>query len=173
MCVCVFIYKNTYIYIYIYMLYSQHNGLTLLHKYTSTKASDRVHQSVWHNHMWYHLHRGQIVTTTLDSQLSTNKLLFNQVHLYLVFVTWIYCFYIKPLVFPMSFFGQHHNNIFIYIYICIYWLPGKYVGQGKVWACLLLKQKNVYNFERPVSSGSCQDLNAWKIFKRGNVNRKK
>ena len=28
-------------------------------------------------------------------------------------------------------------------------------------------------FERPVSSGSCQDLNARKIFKRGNVNGKK
>ena len=35
-----------------------------------------------------------------------------------------------------------------------------------MWACLLLK-KNVYIFEQTVSSGSCQDLNARKIFKRG------
>ena len=45
-------------------------------------------------------------------------------------------------------------------------MPGKHVGLWKVWACLL------YIIERPVSSGSCQDLNARKIFKRGNVNRK-
>ena len=33
--------------------------------------------------------------------------------------------------------------------------------------------KKMYIFERPVSSGSRQDLNARKIFKRGNVNGKK
>ena len=42
-----------------------------------------------------------------------------------------------------------------------------------MWACLLFKKKRLYIFERPVSSGSCQDLNARKIFKRGNVNGKK
>ena len=31
----------------------------------------------------------------------------------------------------------------------------------------------MYIFERQVSSGSCQDLNARKIFKRGNANGKK
>ena len=31
-----------------------------------------VHQSAWHNHVCYHLRSGRIVTTTLDSQLSTN-----------------------------------------------------------------------------------------------------
>ena len=51
-------------------------------------------------------------------------------------------------------------------------MPEKHVGLWKVWACLLLK-KIIYFFERPVSSGSCQDLNARKIFKRGNVNGKK
>ena len=33
--------------------------------------------------------------------------------------------------------------------------------------------KKMYIFERPVSSGSCLDLNARKIFKWGNVNGKK
>ena len=33
--------------------------------------------------------------------------------------------------------------------------------------------KKLYIFERPVSSNSCQDLNARKIFKRGNVNGKR
>ena len=37
-------------------IYSLHNELDLLHKYTSTRASDRVQQSVWHNHVWYYLH---------------------------------------------------------------------------------------------------------------------
>ena len=53
-------------------LYSLHNGFAFLHKYTSTRASDGVHQPAWHNQLWYHLHSGRIVTTTLDSQLSTN-----------------------------------------------------------------------------------------------------
>ena len=44
------------------LLYSLHNGLVLLHKYTSMRASDGVPQSVWHNHVWYHLCSGQIVT---------------------------------------------------------------------------------------------------------------
>ena len=54
------------------MLYSLHNGPALLHKYTSTRVSDGVHQSAWHNHIWYDLHSGQIVTTPLDSQLPIN-----------------------------------------------------------------------------------------------------
>ena len=32
----------------------------------------RVHQSAWHNHVWYHLRCGRIVPTQLDSQLSIN-----------------------------------------------------------------------------------------------------
>ena len=48
-------------------------------------------------------------------------------------------------------------------------LPGKHVSLGKVWPCLSFKKKlNI--FERPVSSVSCQGLNARKIFKRGNLN---
>ena len=31
-----------------------------------------VHQSAWHNHVWYHLCSRQIVSTPLDSQLSIN-----------------------------------------------------------------------------------------------------
>ena len=54
------------------VLYSLHNGLTLLHKYTSTRASDGVPQPAWHNHVWYHLCCGRIVTTPLDSQLPVN-----------------------------------------------------------------------------------------------------
>ena len=46
--------------------------IIFLHKYTSTSVSDGVHQSAWHNHGCYHLCSGWIVTTTLDSQLSTN-----------------------------------------------------------------------------------------------------
>ena len=62
---------HTYIYIYIYIvLYSLYNGLALLHKYTSTRASDGVHQSAWYNHVWYHLRSRRIVT--LDSQLPIN-----------------------------------------------------------------------------------------------------
>ena len=31
-----------------------------------------VYQSAWHHHVWYHLCSGWIVTSTRDSQLSTN-----------------------------------------------------------------------------------------------------
>ena len=47
------------------LLYSLYNGLALLHKYTSTRTSDGVHQSARHNHVWYHLRSGWIVTTTV------------------------------------------------------------------------------------------------------------
>ena len=53
-----------------FLLYSLHNGLALIH--TATRASDGVHQSAWHNHMWYHLRSGRIVTTPLESQLPIN-----------------------------------------------------------------------------------------------------
>ena len=51
------------------LLYFLHNGLAHLHKPTSTRASDGIHQSASHNHVWYHLRCGRIVTTPLDSQL--------------------------------------------------------------------------------------------------------
>ena len=59
-----------YIYIYTYMLYSLYNGLPLLHKYMSMEHLRELTRPTWHNHMWYHLHSGWIVTTPLDSQLS-------------------------------------------------------------------------------------------------------
>ena len=77
-----------------------------------------VHQSVWHNHVWYHLHSRRIVTTTLDSQLSINLLLFNQVHLYLVSVTWIYMFFYQTFYVPHVFLWsvlQHFEKIWIHI----------------------------------------------------------
>ena len=64
----------------------------VLHEHTSTRTSHGAYQSVWHNHVWYHLFNGRIVTTTLDSQLSIISPLFKQVHLYFVSVTWIYFF---------------------------------------------------------------------------------
>ena len=127
MCECVYI----YIYICVYMLYSLHNELALLHKCTSTRASDGVHQLRWHNYVWYHLRSGQIVTTPLDSQLSTNWQQFNQVHLYLVSVTWIYMFFYQifcvPCAFLWSLLQQYiyiyiytHTQSYVYIYIYIY-----------------------------------------------------
>ena len=38
----------------------------------SQRERQGVHRSAWHNHVWYHLPSGRIVTTPLDSQLSTN-----------------------------------------------------------------------------------------------------
>ena len=49
---------------------------------------------------WYHLYSGRIVAAQLDSQLPINYLLFNQVHLYLVSVTWIYMFFHLPFCVP-------------------------------------------------------------------------
>ena len=54
------------------VLYSLRNGLALLHRYKSMRALDGVHQSAWHNYVWFHLHSGWIVTTPLDSQLFIN-----------------------------------------------------------------------------------------------------
>ena len=95
-----------------------------------------VHQSAWHNHVWYHLRSGWIVTTTLDCQLSTNYRLFNQVNLYLVSVTWIYIFFFQTFCVRRVFLwsaSQHKGRkkdicvygwVYIYIYIygctCIY-----------------------------------------------------
>ena len=62
-----------------------------------------VHQSAWQNYAWYHLCRRWIATTTLDSQLSINSLLFNQVHLYLVSLTWIYMFFYQTFCVPRVF----------------------------------------------------------------------
>ena len=56
------------------------------------------------------------------------------------------------------------KNLFIARKTC---RPWKGVGM------FIIKKKYLYIFERPVSSGSCQILNARKIFKRGNVNGKK
>ena len=83
------------------MLYTLLNGYAFRHEYTST--SDGVHQSAWHNHVWYHWRSRRIVTTPLDSPLSTNYQLFNQVHLYLVSVTWIYVFFDKTFCVPRVF----------------------------------------------------------------------
>ena len=53
--------------------------------------------------MWFHLYSGWIVTTTLDSQLLINYLLLNQVHLYLVSVTWIYMFFYQTFLCSLCF----------------------------------------------------------------------
>ena len=61
--------SKTWKYLSVCMLHSLHNGFALLYEYKSTRASDGVHPSAWHNHLWYHLRSGQIVTTPLASQL--------------------------------------------------------------------------------------------------------
>ena len=68
-----------------------------------TRALEGVHQSAWHTHVWFHLRSGRIVIATLDSQLSNNLLLFNQVPLYLVSVTWIYMFFYQTFCVPRVF----------------------------------------------------------------------
>ena len=91
------------------LLYSLHNVLGFLHKYTSTRASDEVHQSAWHNHVWSHLRSGRIVSSQLDSQLPINWLPFNQL---LASVTWIYMFFHQPLLSSpcLSFVSTYGEN---------------------------------------------------------------
>ena len=90
------------------LLYSLHNGLALLHKYTSTRASDRERTN----------QRDIITCDTIcvvDSKLSINYCLTRFTCILFLLLKYI-CFSIKPFVFPVSFFSQHHNkNISIVI----------------------------------------------------------
>ena len=60
----------------------------------------RVHQLVWHNHIWYHLCSGCIVTNPRESQLSTNYCLTRFSCILFLLLEYI-CFSIKPFVFPV------------------------------------------------------------------------
>ena len=98
------------------LLYSLHNGLALLHKYTSTTASEEECTN----------QRDTIMCDTIcvvDGQsLPHWTLSFQSTNYYLTRLTCILfllleyiCFSIKLFVFSVFFFGQHHDSVLFLI----------------------------------------------------------
>ena len=91
-------------------MYFLHNGLALLHKYTSTRASDgeftNQHDTITCDTIC--IVDGYSLPHWTLSFLSTNYCLTRFTCILFLLLEYI-CFSIKPFVFPVSFFGQHHN----------------------------------------------------------------